>query len=98
MLYIGETGISLRTRFGEHRRAVICGQESYVRPFILAITVLLIWKFSHGSNDNRKRHEMRLISKLGIVHFCSINERFPMFNSICQKADFDNTFNAYLIP
>jgi hypothetical protein len=65
---------------------------------ILAITVLLIWKFSHGSNDNRKRHEMRLISKLGIVHFCSINERFPMFNSICQKADVDNTFNAYLIP
>ena len=27
-----------------------------------------------GSNDSRKRHEMRLISKLGTLHF--INERF----------------------
>ena len=29
-----------------------------------------------GSNDSRKRHEMRLISKLGTVHPRSINERF----------------------
>ena len=30
-----------------------------------------------GSNDSRKRHEMRLISKLGTVHPYGINERFP---------------------
>ena len=29
-----------------------------------------------GSNDSRKRHEMRLISKLGTVHSLGINERF----------------------
>ena len=29
-----------------------------------------------GSNDSRKRHEMRLISKLGTVHPHGINERF----------------------
>ena len=29
-----------------------------------------------GSNDSRKRHEMRLISKLGTVHPLGINERF----------------------
>jgi hypothetical protein len=29
-----------------------------------------------GSNDSRKRHEMRLISKLGTVHPSGINERF----------------------
>ena len=28
------------------------------------------------SNDSRKRHEMRLISKLGTVHPLGINERF----------------------
>ena len=29
-----------------------------------------------GSNDSRKRHEMRLISKRGTVHPLGINERF----------------------
>jgi hypothetical protein len=29
-----------------------------------------------GSNDSRKRHEMRLTSKLGTVHPSGINERF----------------------
>jgi hypothetical protein len=50
MLYIGETGRPLRTRFGEHRRAVIsndanqpvarhCNTGKHVR------TVFQIWKF-----------------------------------------------------
>ncbi len=30
-----------------------------------------------GSNDSRKRQEMRLISKLGTVHPLGINQRFP---------------------
>ena len=30
-----------------------------------------------GSTDRYKRQEMRLISKLGIVHSYGINERFP---------------------
>jgi hypothetical protein len=29
-----------------------------------------------GSNDNRKRREMRFISKLGTVHPYGINKRF----------------------
>ena len=32
-----------------------------------------------SSNDSRKRHEMRLISKLGTVHPLGINERFSYF-------------------
>ena len=42
-----------------------------------------LWHFSmwgrppiSGSNDSRKRHEMRLISKLGTLHSLGMNERF----------------------
>jgi hypothetical protein len=44
MLYIGETGRSLRTRFGEHQRAVIGNDVKQPGPdiLILAITVFQI--------------------------------------------------------
>jgi hypothetical protein len=62
---------------------------------IVAITVFQIWKEKtlctiSGNNDSRKRHEIRLISKLGAVHPYGINECFPIFYSICvclSKAD-----------
>ena len=83
MLYVGETGRSLRTRFGEHRHAVIgndanqpvarhfnTGNHSASDREIRALRPI------SGSNDSRERHEMRLISKLDTVHPYGINERF----------------------
>ena len=83
MLYIGETGRCLRTRFGEHRCAVIGNDanQPVARHFndgnhsVSDILIRALCPIS-GSNDSRKRHEMRLISKLGTVHPSGINERF----------------------
>jgi hypothetical protein len=85
MLYIGETGRCLRTRFGEHLRAVIGNDanQPVARHFnngnhvhsVSDMVIRALWTIS-GSNDGRKRHEMRLISKLGTVHPSGINERF----------------------
>ena len=83
MLYIGETGRCLRTRFGEHRRVVIGNDanQPVARHFnngnhsVSDMVIRALCPIS-GSNDSRKRHEMRLISKLGTVHPSGINERF----------------------
>ncbi len=83
MLYIGETGRQLRTRFGEHRRAVSANDSNQpvARHFnsgshcISDMKIRALCPIS-GSNDSRKRQEMRLISKLGTVHPLGINERF----------------------
>ena len=83
MLYIEETGRPLRTRFVEHRRAVCANDASqpvarhlnsgsHVVSDIKIRALCLI----SGSNDSRKRHEIRLISKLGTLHPLGINERF----------------------
>ena len=84
MLYIGETGRCLRTRFGEHRHAVIGNDanQPVARRFnngnhnhsVSDMVIQALCPIS-GSNDRRKRHEMRLISKLGTVHSSGINER-----------------------
>ncbi len=77
MLYIGETGRQLRTRFGEHHDA----NQPIARHFnsgshcISDMKIRALCPIS-GSNDSRKRQEMRLISKLGTVHPLGINERF----------------------
>ena len=83
MLYIGETGRCLRTRFGEHRRAVTSkdANQSVARHFnngshCVSDTKIRALCSISGSNDSRKRHEMRLISKLGTDHPLGINERF----------------------
>ncbi len=83
MLYIGETGRQLRTRFGEHRRAVSANDanQPVARHFnsgshcISDMKIRALCPIS-GSKDSRKRQEMRLISKLGTVHPLGINERF----------------------
>ena len=83
MLYIEETGRLLRTRFGEHRRAVAANDanQPVARHFkfgshcISDIKIRALCPIS-GSNDSRKRQEMRLISKLGTVHPLGVNERF----------------------
>ena len=85
MLYIGETGSGrcLRTRFGEHRQAVTSNDanQPVARHFYNGSHCLSDMKIQalcsiSGSNDSRKRHEMRLISKLGTVNPLGINERF----------------------
>ena len=83
MLYIGETGRQLRTRFGEHRRAVSANDanQPVARHFnsgshcISDMKIRALCPIS-GSNDSRKRQEMRLISKLGTAHPLGINKRF----------------------
>ena len=83
MLYIGETGRCLRTRFGEHQRSVIGNDanQPVARHFndgnhsVSDMLIRALCPIS-GSNDCRKRHEMRLISKFGTVHPSGINERF----------------------
>ena len=72
----------LRTRFGEHRRAVTSNDanQPVARHFnngshcVSDMKIRALCPIS-GSNDS-KRHEMRLISKLGTVHPLGINERF----------------------
>ena len=80
MLHNGETGRCLRTRFGEHRRAVTSNDanQPVARHFnngshcVSDMKIRALSPIS-GSNDSRKRHEMHLISKLGTVHSLSIN-------------------------
>jgi hypothetical protein len=84
MLYIGERGRSLRTRFGEHRRAVIGNDANkpVARHFntgnhsVSDMEIRALCPIS-GRNDSCKRREVHLISKLGTVHPYGINERFP---------------------
>ena len=83
MLYIGETGRCLMTRFGKHHRSVTSNDANkpVARHFnngshcVSDIKIRALCPIS-GSNDSRKRHEMHLISKLGTVHPLGINECF----------------------
>ena len=83
ILYIGETGRTLRTRFGEHRRAVQANDvhQPVARHFnagnhcISDMKIRALCPVS-GSNDSRKKQEMSLISKLGTLQPLGINERF----------------------
>ena len=74
MLYIGETGRCLRTRFGEHRHAVkgSNADRPVARHFNLGNHSVSDMKIqalclNSGSNNSRKSHEMCLIFKLGMV-------------------------------
>ena len=86
MLYIGETGRPLRTIFGEHRCAVCATDASQpvARHFNSCSHVVSDMKIRafcpiSGSHDSRKRHEMRLISKLGTLHpYTSTWTGFPL--------------------
>ena len=83
MLYIGKTGKSFTTRFSEHRPAVTSNDanQPVAKHFNSGSHCVSDMKIQDlcsisGSNDIRKRHEMRLISKLGTVHSLGIKERF----------------------
>ena len=77
MLYIGQTGGPLHTRFGDHRRSV-CNKNAnqpvgpVARHFNSGnhcIKDMKIRVLCHISDSNdRKREKMRLISELGTVH------------------------------
>ena len=83
MLYIGETGRTLRTRFGEHGRAVQANDvhQPVARHFNAGNDCISDMKIRalcpvSGSNDSRKKQEMSLISKLGTLQPLGINKRF----------------------
>ena len=85
MLYIRETfGSLLRTRSGDIVVLSQATMQTNLLPGILKTTdQSLCFRYKNlapcpisGINDSRKRHEMCLISKLGIVHSLGINERF----------------------
>ena len=77
IIYIKETGRSLRTRFSEHRRAATSNDASQLvaRHFnngsnnicVSDMKIRAVCPIS-GSSNSRKRFEMHLISKLGIVY------------------------------
>ena len=82
-LYIGETGRRLSDRFAEHLRSVRNNDvdKPVARHFNAAnhsISDMKICAISpiSGGNDSRKRHEKRLIFKIGTIHPHGLNERF----------------------
>ena len=82
-LYIGETGRRLSDRFAEHLRSVrnndvdkpVARHFNAVNHSISDMKICAISPIS-GGNDSRKRHEKRLIFKIGTIHPHGLNERF----------------------
>ena len=87
MVYIGETGRCVRIRFGEHRHSVTSNDanQPVAKHFnngnhcVSDMKIRALCPIS-GSNDSRKRHEMRLIAKLGTVH--PLNAHLPLSNTL----------------
>ena len=82
-LYIDETGRRLSDRFAEHLRSIRNNDidKSVARHFNAAnhsISDMKICAISpiSGGNHSRKRHEKRLIFKIGTIHPHGLNERF----------------------
>ena len=98
--------LSCRTRFSEHRRAVIdndANQPVACSHVSTGNHSVLIQKFETLSERQYpQKHEMCLISIIGTFHpYIGLMNVFPIFNSVClflSKADIDSTFNSYLIP
>ena len=82
-LYIGETGQRLCDRFAEHLRSVrnkdvdkpVARHFNAANHSICDIKICAISPIS-GGNDSRKRHEKRLIFKIGTIHPHGLNEQF----------------------
>ena len=81
MFYIGETGRPLSTKYTAS--TIVLSQVTVKTNLLpdtltMAVIVFLIWNSipTSRNNDSRKRHKMRLVSRLGIVHSLGINERF----------------------
>ena len=74
-LYIGETGRRLSDRFAEHLRSVrkndvdkpVARHFNAANHSISDMNICAISSIS-GGNDSRKRHEKRLILKIGTIH------------------------------
>ena len=76
-------GRRLSGRFAEHLRSVRNNDvdKPVARHFNAAnhsISDIKFWAISpiSGGNDSRKRHEKRLIFKIGTIHHHGLNERF----------------------
>ena len=80
---IGETGRRLSDRFAEHLRSLrnndvdkpVARHFNAANHSISDIKVCAISPIS-GGNDSRKRHEKRLILKIGTIHPHGLNERY----------------------
>ena len=91
-LYIGETGWRLSDRFVEHLRSVrnndvdkpVARHFNAANHSISDIKVCAISPIS-GGNNSRKRHEKRLIFKIGTIHPHGLNERFSFIWSYPWK-------------
>jgi hypothetical protein len=75
MLYIGETARSFRTRFDEHRSAIIGNDANQLLPDILILATILfqMWKREPSipflvATIAAKVTKVPLVSKLGTVH------------------------------
>ena len=93
MIYIRETGRPLRTRFGEHRRAVIGNDANkpVARHFnILAITVFQIWKFEPSVPFLEVPHNIIRI-------FIFIDMAPILLNSIIAKFDRIKVFKLSVV-
>ena len=107
MLYIGETGRQLRARFGEHRRAVTANDanQPVARHFNSGSHSLSDMKIRarcpiSGSNDSRKRQEMRVsFPNLEPYTLLVITSVFPSFSVtyLCLTCSDINRFNPTLV-
>ena len=87
-LYIGETGRRLSDRFAEPLRSVrnkdvdkpVARHFNAANHSISDMKICTISPIS-GGNDSRKRHEKRLIFKIGTIHPHGLNERFSFILS-----------------
>ena len=82
----GEIGQRLSDRIAEHLRSVrnnnvdkpVARHFNAIDHFISDIKVCAISPIS-GGYDSRRRHEKRLIFKIGTIHRHRLNERFSFF-------------------
>ena len=82
-LYIGETGRSLRSRFGEHLRSIRkntpgfpVAQHFNSTGHIITDVQVRGMRLCSGTNIQRKQQEMRLIFRLGTVQPHGLNINF----------------------
>jgi hypothetical protein len=99
MLYIGEIGRSLRTKFGEHRRAAIGNDANlpvakHFNSGLNSVSDIEIMPSVQFLEDRIATKDMKCIS------FPNMELSTPMalMNIILSKADIDSTFNSYLNP
>ena len=88
-LYIGETGRRLSDRFAGHLRSVRNNDvdKPVARHFNAgnhSISDIKVCAISHisGGNDSCKRHEKRLIFKIGTIHPTGLTNNFLLFDHI----------------